>query len=71
MVFIFNPLACTNIKACHALQRHVLASELDMDIFTKVLEPLVVVPIPKATCLVVNIDNEDLPMERQPRKILD
>jgi hypothetical protein len=53
MVFIFNPLACTNIKACHALQRHVLASELDMDIFTEVLEPLVVVPIPKATCSVV------------------
>jgi hypothetical protein len=42
-----------------------------MDIFTEVLEPLVVVPIPKATCLVVNIDDEDSPMERQPRKILD
>jgi hypothetical protein len=42
-----------------------------MDIFTKVLEPLVVVPILKATCLVVNIDDEDSPMERQPRRILD
>jgi hypothetical protein len=48
-----------------------LALGLDMDVFTKVLEPLVVVPIPKATCLVVNIDDEDSPMERQLRRILD
>ncbi len=35
-----------------------------MDIFTKVFEPLVVVPIPKVTCLIVNIDNEDSIVER-------
>ncbi len=71
MVFIFIPLACTNINECHALQHHVLTLESDVDVFTKVLEPLVVVPIPKATCLVVNIDDEDSPMERQLRRILD
>jgi predicted GNAT family N-acyltransferase len=48
-----------------------LVLELDVDIFTKVLELLVIVPIPEATCPVVNIDDEDLLMERQPRKILD
>jgi hypothetical protein len=64
MVFIFIPLAGTNIKACHALQHHVLALELDMDVFIDVLEPLVVVPIPKATCPLVNIDDEDSPMEK-------
>jgi hypothetical protein len=42
-----------------------------MDVFIKVLEPIVVVPIPKVTCPVVNIDDEDSPMERGPRRILD
>jgi hypothetical protein len=42
-----------------------------MDIFTKVLEPLVVVPIPEATHPVVNIDDENSQMEKQPRRILD
>ncbi len=64
MVFIFIPLAGTNIKACHALQRCVLALEPNMDVFTEVLEPLVVVPILKVTCPVVNIDDEDSPMEK-------
>jgi hypothetical protein len=71
MVFIFIPLASTNTKACHALQCHVLALEPNMDVFTKVLEPLVVVHIPKATCPVVSIDDEDSLMERRPRRILD
>jgi hypothetical protein len=35
-----------------------------MGIFTKVLEPLVVVPILEATYPVVNIDEENSPMER-------
>jgi hypothetical protein len=35
-----------------------------MDVFIKVLEPLVVVPIPRATCSIVNIDDEDFPMEK-------
>jgi hypothetical protein len=42
-----------------------------MDVFTEVLEPIVVVQIPKATCPIVNIDDEDSPMERRPRRILD
>jgi hypothetical protein len=49
MVFIFIPLVGNNIKACHALCHHVLVLELNMDVFTKVLEPLVVVPILDAT----------------------
>jgi hypothetical protein len=71
MVFIFIPLIGNNIKACHALQHHVLVMELDMDVFTKVLEPLVVVPIPEVTRLVVNIDDEYSTVERRPKKILD
>jgi hypothetical protein len=35
------------------------------------LEPLVVIPIPKASYLVVHIDDEDSPMLKQFRKILD
>jgi hypothetical protein len=35
-----------------------------MDVFTEVLEPLIVVSIPKTTHPVVNIDDEDLQMER-------
>jgi len=50
------PLASNNIKACHALQRHVLALELDMDVFIEVLEPLVAVLILEATRLIVNIE---------------
>jgi hypothetical protein len=65
------PLAGNNIKTCHALQHHVLALELDMDVFTEVLEPLVDVPIHEATRLIVNIDDEDLLVERQPKRILD
>ncbi len=71
MVLFFIPLASTNTKACHALQCHILALEPNMDVFIKVLEPIVVVPIPKVTCPVVNIDDEDSPMERGPRRILD
>jgi hypothetical protein len=65
MVFIFMPLVGTNIKACHALQHHILALELDMDVFIEVLEPLLVIPIPD----VVNIDDEDLLLERWPKRI--
>jgi len=50
---------------------HVLALKLDMDIFTKVLEPLVIVPIPKASCPFVHIDDEDSPMFRQFKENLD
>ncbi len=49
------PLTCSNIRACHAFYRHVLALEPNMDVFTKVLEPLVIISIPKATHLVFNI----------------
>jgi hypothetical protein len=69
MVFIFMPLVGTNIKACHALQHHILALELDMDVFIEVLEPLLVLPILEATRLVVNIDDEDLLVERWPKRI--
>jgi hypothetical protein len=40
-----------------------------MDVFTKVLEPLVNVPIPEVTCLIVNIDDEDLLVERPSKRI--
>jgi hypothetical protein len=33
-----------------------------MDIFTKVIESMVAIPIPEATCPVVHIDDEDSPM---------
>jgi hypothetical protein len=35
-----------------------------MDVCTKVIEPLVVVPNPKVTHLIVNIDDEDSQMEK-------
>jgi hypothetical protein len=57
LVFILIPLKGNNIRACHAFHHHVLALELDMDVFTKVLEHLVIVSIPEATHLVVNIDD--------------
>jgi hypothetical protein len=63
------PLVGNNIKAWHAFQHYVLAVELDMNVFTKVLEPLVNVPIPKVTRLIVNIDDEDLLVERPPKRI--
>jgi len=63
MVSIFIPFASNNIKACHALYCHVLALKPDMDVFTKVLEPLVVL-ILEVTCPIVNIDDEDLLVER-------
>jgi hypothetical protein len=62
--FILIPLIGNNIKACHALHRHVLALKPDVDVFTKVFEPLVVVSILKATHLVVNIDEENSPVDR-------
>jgi hypothetical protein len=62
---------CNNIKSCHALHYHVLALEPNMNVFTKVLEPLVIVSNPKATHLVVNIDDENSLMERWPKRILD
>jgi hypothetical protein len=49
LVFILIPLVGNNIKACHAFHHHVWALDLDMDVFTEVLEPLVVVPIHDAT----------------------
>ncbi len=36
------------IKACQILHHHILALELDMDVFKEVLEPFIKVPIPKA-----------------------
>jgi hypothetical protein len=42
-----------------------------VDIFTEVFEALVVVPIHEDTHPIVNIDDEDSLVERQPRKILD
>jgi hypothetical protein len=71
LVFILIPLTCNNIKACHAFHHHVLALEPDMDIFTKALKTLVAIPIPETTHPVVNIDDEDSLMERQPKRILD
>ncbi len=41
-----------------------LALEPNMDVCTKVIEPLVVVPNPKVTHLIVNIDDEDSQMEK-------
>jgi len=67
LVFILIPF----IKACHALCHHVLALELDMDVFTEVLEPLVTIPILEATHLVVNINDENSLVERRPKRILD
>jgi hypothetical protein len=58
------------MKACHTLHCHVLALEPNMDVFTKVFEPLVVVPIHEATCPIINIDDEDLLVEKQPKRIL-
>ncbi len=71
IVFIFILLICNNIKACCAFQRHVLVMELDMDVFTKVLEPPVVVPILEVIGPIVNIDDEYSRVERWPKRILD
>jgi hypothetical protein len=55
-----------------SLEHYVLVIKSDMDVFTKVLEPqLVIVPIPKVTRLIVNTDNEYSIVERQPKRILD
>ncbi len=60
---LFSPIvisicvAINNIKACHALHWHILAIELDIDIFTEVLEPLVEVPTPKHKCPNVDLEN--------------
>jgi hypothetical protein len=71
MVLIRIFFVGNNIKACHAFCCHVLALESDMDVFTKVLKPLVAIPIHEASCLVVHIDDEDSPMLKHFRKILD
>ncbi len=67
LVFILIPL----IKACHALHCHVLVLESNMDVFTEVLGPLVIIPILEVTCLVDNINDENSLVERWPRRILD
>ncbi len=71
LIFIHISFVGNNIKVCHALCCHVLVLELNMDVFTKVLEPLVAIPIPEAIRLVVHIDDEDSPVFKQSRKILD
>jgi hypothetical protein len=48
-----------------------LALEADMDVFIEVFELLVIVPIFKATRPIVNIGDEDLLVEKQPKRILD
>jgi hypothetical protein len=42
-----------------------------MDVFIEVFEPLVTVPILKATHPIVNIGDEDSPIGKQPKRILD
>ncbi len=59
------------MRACHALHCHVLTLELDMDVFIKVFEPLVIIPLLKATRPIVNIGDEDSPVEKQPKRILE
>jgi hypothetical protein len=71
LVFILIPLIDNNIKACHAFHRDVLALEPNVDVFTMVFEPLVVVSILEATHLVVNIDDENSPVDKQPKRLLD
>ncbi len=71
MVFIFILFTSNNIKACHALQHHVLALESNMDVFTKIFEPMVVVLVLEVTHPIVNIDDEDLLVETWFKRILD
>jgi hypothetical protein len=40
-------LTGNTIRACQSLEHHIMALELDMDVFTKVLEPLVEVATPE------------------------
>jgi hypothetical protein len=49
-ILILNDIchASKNIEACQILHHHILALELDMDVFKEVLEPYIEVPIPKA-----------------------
>jgi len=40
-------LVSNTIRACQSLQHHILALELDMEVFTKALEPLIEVAMLK------------------------
>jgi hypothetical protein len=71
LVFILIPLIGNNIRACHAFHHHVLALEADVGVLTKVFKPLIIVSIPEVTHLVVNIDDENSPVDRQPKRLLD
>jgi hypothetical protein len=71
MVIIHISCASNSIRACHAFHHHVLALKPNMDVFIKVLEPLVAVPILETNHPVFHISVEDSLVLRWSMKNLD
>ncbi len=64
-------VAGNNIRVCHALCRHILDLELDIDIFIKVLKPLVDILAPKHKHHTIDLDDYDSPPPKRSRNNLD
>ncbi len=64
-------LASNTVKACQSLQHHILALELDMEVFMKVLEPLVEVAAPKPNTEHVHNFNIDFLVKKRSKRFFD
>jgi hypothetical protein len=59
------------IRAFQSLGHHSLASELDMEVLTEVLEHLIEVAMPKPNAEHVHNFNIDSPIKKRLRRLLD
>jgi len=64
-------LASNIIKSCQSLGRHIMGLELDMEVFTKVLEPFIEVAMPKPNTKHVHNFNIDSPFKKRSKRLLD
>jgi hypothetical protein len=71
LVFTVVYVVGNNNKACHVLHCHILVLKLDIDIFTKVLEPLVEILTLEHKHPIVDMDDLNSPPPKHSRRNLD
>ncbi len=62
-------LVGNTIKAYQSLGHHILALELDMEVFTKVLEPLIEVVMPKLDVKHIHNFEIDSPIKKRSKRL--
>ncbi len=67
---IFHLIGNT-VKACQSLEHHILALELDMEVFMEVLEPFVKVAMPKLDAKHIHRFTIDFSIEKRSKRLLD